>query len=46
MYKRQIITNAYKTWAKRSKKDINALIDFTEKFKVMDKANSYLEVLL
>ena len=42
----EIITNAYKTWAKRSKKDIHALMDFAEKFKVMDKVNSYLEVLL
>lgn len=42
----EIVTNAYKTWAKRSKKDINALMDFAEKFKVMDKVNSYLEVLL
>ena len=42
----EIVTNAYKTWAKRSKKDINALMDFAEKFKVTDKANSYLEVLL
>ena len=42
----EIVTNAYKTWAKRSKKDINTLMDFAEKFKVMDKANSYLEVLL
>lgn len=42
----EIVTNAYKTWAKRSKKDINAVMDFAEKFKVMDKANSYLEVLL
>lgn len=42
----EIVTNAYKTWTKRSKKDINALMDFAEKFKVTDKANSYLEVLL
>lgn len=42
----EIVTNAYKTWAKRSKKNINTLLDFAEKFKVMDKANSYLEVLL
>ncbi|GAA0867356.1 type IV toxin-antitoxin system AbiEi family antitoxin domain-containing protein [Lactobacillus kefiranofaciens] len=42
----EIVTNAYKTWAKRNEKNINALMDFAEKFKVMDKANSYLEVLL
>lgn len=42
----EIITNAYKTWAKNNKKDINSLMDFAEKFKVTDKVNSYLEVLL
>ncbi|MFV0812521.1 hypothetical protein [Lactobacillus gasseri] len=42
----ETVTNAYKTWAKSNKKDINALMDFAEKFKVVDKANSYLEVLL
>lgn len=42
----EIITNAYKAWAKSNKKDINALMEFAEKFKVIDKVNNYLEILL
>lgn len=42
----EIITNAYKSWAKNKKKNINLLMDFAEKFRVTDKVNNYLEVLL
>lgn len=42
----EIITSAFKTWARRNHKDINSLVEFAEKFKVLSKVNSYLEVLL
>lgn len=42
----EIVTNAYKMWTKSSKKDINALMDFANKFRVTKKINNYLEVLL
>ena len=42
----EIITNVYKAWAKSNKKALSSLIEFAEKFKVIDKVNSYLEILL
>lgn len=42
----EIITTAYKEWAKKSDKDLNQLVYFAQQFKTINQAQSYLEVLL
>lgn len=42
----EIITNAYKTWAHKRHKNINDLLHYAQIFKVTNKVNNYLEVLL
>lgn len=42
----ELVTKAYKKWAKSPNKDINSVIMFAEQFKVLDKLQTYMEVLL
>lgn len=42
----EVITSAYRQWAKKKDKDVNRLVYFAQEFKTINQAQNYLEVLL